>query len=268
MLISVITVCWNAAATIDATCASVDEQTHPEVEHLVIDGQSTDDTLEIVARRPNPGRKVNSEADDGLYDAMNKGLALATGDVVVFLNADDRYCSPTVLAAVHDAFLETSADAVYADIDMVVQSEPVRVQRRWKTGHFSHWKVLLGWQIPHPALFVKRASLQRLGEFNSNYAIAADYDLMLRLVKQPGVRLHYLQRTVVEMAVGGVSTSGLHSTWRGYLESVDVLKPHVGLAAYVVALVKPMWKLPQWLRARSPNRARESRASGGRADDR
>lgn len=259
MLITVVTVCWNAAASIDATLVSVDEQTHPDLEHLVIDGQSTDGTLELLAQRPSPKRRVVSEADKGLYDAMNKGLALARGEIVVFLNADDRYCTPQVLAQVHQAFVASGADAVHADIDMVVQGDPPRVQRRWKSGRHAAWKVMLGWHMPHPGLFIRTATLRRIGAFDTGLRIAADYDLMLRLMRQDGVRLHYLPVTAVEMAVGGLSTSGLRASWRGYTESARALRRHAGPAAYLIALVKPVWKLPQWVHgwlAQAPHRGR------------
>ena len=262
MLISVITVSWNAAASIDATCASVDAQTHPEVEHLVIDGQSTDGTLEVLARRPSPRRSVLSEADKGLYDAMNKGLARARGEVVVFLNADDRYSGPGVLAAVNQAFVTSEADAVYADIDMVMTEEPGRVQRRWRSGPHAPWKVLMGWHMPHPGLFIRRDVVERIGHFDTSFRIAADYDMMLRLMKQKGVRLRYLPMTAVEMAVGGISTSGLKASWRGYLESARALGRHAGVAGYLIALAKPIWKLPQWLRGRSASQQQSAERSG------
>jgi glycosyltransferase involved in cell wall biosynthesis len=261
MLISVVTVAWNAAQSIDATCRSVDMQTHPDVEHLVIDGGSTDGTLEVLARRVHANRVVHSEPDEGLYDAMNKGVERASGDIVVFLNADDRYCSADVLAQVHQAFVDSGADAVYCDIDMVIEAEPLRVQRRWRSGPPAAWKVLLGWQVPHPGLFIRRSMLQQLGRFDSRMRIAADYDLMLRLMRRRGVRLHYLPLTVAEMAVGGVSTSGLRSTWRGYRESATAARRHFGPAGWLIALLKPMWKLPQWLPSRATARPRPDRAA-------
>ena len=263
MLITVVTVCWNAARSIDATLASVDEQTHPDIEHLVIDGQSTDGTLEVLALRPSPKRRVVSEADKGLYDAMNKGLAMARGDIIVFLNADDRYCTPEVLARVHQAFVSSGADAVHADIDMVVQSDPPRVQRRWKSGRHAAWKVMLGWQMPHPGLFIRAPTLRRIAAFDTSLRIAADYDLMLRLVRQNGVRLHYLPLTVVEMAVGGLSTSGLRASWRGYTESARALRRHTGQAAYLIALLKPLWKVPHWVHGWFAGQPRGPRSKGG-----
>ncbi len=268
MLISVITVAWNAAQSIDATCRSVDMQSHAEIEHLVIDGESTDGTLDVLARRPHPHRIVCSGPDAGLYDAMNKGLDKARGEIVVFLNADDRYCSADVLAQVHQAFVDSSADAVYADIDMVIEAEPMRVQRRWRSGPPARWKVLLGWQVPHPGLFIRREMLQQIGGFDSRMRIAADYDLMLRLMRRRGVRLHYLPLTVAEMAVGGVSTSGLHSTWRGYRESATALRRHFGAAGWLIALLKPMWKLPQWLPSRTGRDPAATRGDGGGRDGR
>lgn len=266
MLITVVTVSWNAAASIDATCASVDEQTHADVEHVVIDGQSTDGTLEVLAARPSPRRRVMSERDAGLYDAMNKGIAQARGEIVVFLNADDRYSSPEVLAEVHRIFVESDADAVYADIDMVVQEAPKRIQRRWRSGQYARWKALLGWQIPHPGLFVRREVLHRIGPFDAKLRIAADYDLMLRLLKHEKLRLHYLQMTVVQMALGGLSSSGLKSSWLGYRESAQVLCRHIGPAGYLVAIAKPIWKLPQWFRGRAANASPRQRRPREDAD--
>ena len=248
MLISVITVSWNAAATIDATCASVDAQTHAEVEHLVVDGKSTDGTLDVLAARPSDRRRVVSEPDAGLYDAMNKGILRARGEIIGFLNADDRYCNPAVLSMVARAFAESKADAVYADIDMVIQDEPGRVQRRWRSGTHSPWKVMLGWHMPHPGLFIRTSVIRAIGPFDTSFRIAADYDMMLRLMNRAGVRLHYLPVTAVEMAVGGISTSGLRATWRGYVESARAMGRHAGAAGYLIALAKPVWKLPQWLR--------------------
>lgn len=247
MLISVVTVSWNAANTIDATCASVDDQTHPYIEHLVIDGQSTDDTLAVVARRPSSQRVVVSGPDDGLYDAMNKGLARARGEVVAFLNADDRYCSRHALAEVNRVFEATGADLVYADIDMVEFSSPIRVQRHWRTGEYEPWRLLTGWQIPHPALFVKRELLARLGGFDASLRIAADYDLMLRLLRLEGVKVQYLPVTLVQMAVGGISTSGLGATWRGYRESARVLSRQFGWRGGLIAAMKPLAKMGQLL---------------------
>lgn len=247
MLISVVTVAWNAAKTIDDTCASVDGQTHPDVEHLVMDGGSTDDTLKVLARRPSGQRIVVSGPDNGLYDAMNKGLARARGEAVAFLNADDRYCSRHALAEVNRVFEATGADVVYGDIDMVEFSEPLRVQRHWRTGEFAPWRLPSGWQIPHPALFVKRELLVRLGGFDASLRIAADYDLMLRLLRLDGVKVQYLPVTLVQMAVGGISTSGIGATWRGYRESAQVLGRQFGWKGALIAGLKPLAKMGQLL---------------------
>ena len=166
MKISIITVTWNSAATVTDTLRSVNSQTHPNVEHIVVDGGSTDATIEIVRAEGKRVVKLVSEADDGIYDAMNKGLSLATGDVVGLINSDDFYASPEAVAKVAAAFADPNVDAVYADLCYVAQDDVKRIVRYWRSTPFEPGLFARGWAPPHPTLFVRREFFDRFGNFD------------------------------------------------------------------------------------------------------
>ena len=179
MKISVITVCYNSHATIADAIQSVVDQQWPEVEHIVIDGGSTDGTLAILERfRPHLAVLV-SEPDNGIYDAMNKGLALATGDVVCFLNADDVYADATVLAEVAQQMCAHQLDALLADVGFFNAGDPTRMTRRYRSDRFSPEQLAWGWMPAHPGLFLTRDVVQRVGKFKTDYRIAGDYEYCL-----------------------------------------------------------------------------------------
>lgn len=210
MKISVITVCYNSQATIERSIQSVVDQQWPEVEHIVIDGGSTDGTLEILERfRPHLASLV-SEPDRGIYDAMNKGLARASGEVVCFLNADDRYADPTVLTEVAQQMRTHKLDALVADVGFFKAGEPTRMIRRYRSDRFSPQKLAWGWMPAHPGFFLKREVAERVGLFKTDYRIAGDYEFVVRAFH--GHHLHYrhLPRVLVHMQAGGASNNG----WR------------------------------------------------------
>ena len=205
-LISIITATYNAAATLADTLRSVAGQTYPAVEHLVIDGQSQDNTLKVVEEHGSHVARVVSEPDRGLYDAMNKGIGLATGDIIGILNADDVYAHPQVLAQVAAAFAaEPTLDAVYGNLDFV-SADLQKVLRRWRSrpyaaGFFEH-----GEMPPHPTLFVKKQVYERLGAFNLRYRFGADYEFTLRAMRVHGIKSHWLNETLILMRLGGTTT--------------------------------------------------------------
>ena len=205
MKISVITVCFNSAATIADALRSVDAQTWPDLEHLIIDGASRDATLSIVAAHPQPWRHVRSERDKGIYDAMNKGLALATGDVIGLINSDDFYASPDAITKVAAVFEDASVEACYGDLCYVRQDQPDQVVRYWRSSSFRPGLFRTGWCPPHPTLFVRREVYQRLGGFDLGYRIAADMELMARLLEVHRIRAVYLPELLVKMRTGGAS---------------------------------------------------------------
>ena len=220
MKISVVTVCWNAAATIEDTIRSVADQTYPDVEHIVIDGASTDSTTGIIRKFESNITKWVSEPDQGIYDAMNKGIALASGDVVGFLNADDIYAHPEILAKVAQVLRDESIQAVYGDV-VFVRDDLQTVVRYYRSHRFTAGKLAWGWMPPHPSIFLRKHMFEKYGLFKTDYRIAADYELVTRLFAKHGVRCRYLPGVSVKMRIGGVSTRGVKSN---YILSQEIVR--------------------------------------------
>ncbi|MEO6361701.1 MAG: glycosyltransferase family 2 protein [Caldimonas sp.] len=227
MKISVVTVTWNSAATVADTLRSVNAQTHSDVEHLVVDGGSTDTTLEIVRAVGQRVACVVSERDRGIYDAMNKGIRLATGDVVGLLNSDDFYADDRALADVAAAFAaEPALDAVYGDLCYVRPSDTTRIVRYWRSAPFEPGRFARGWAPPHPTLFVRREVYERHGLFDLAYPIAADFELMARLLEVHRVRVRHLPQVLVHMRTGGTTNRSLGNIVRQNGEILRALKQH------------------------------------------
>lgn len=210
----VITVCYNSATTIGNTLRSVREQTYKEIDHIVIDGHSTDNTLEVIASEGSHVIKLVSEKDNGIYDAMNKGIYLATADIVSFLNADDFYKDDHVLARVAEIMEVEKLDALYGDVEFFRPGQQGNIVRRYNSGRFSAGRLGWGWMPAHPALFVRRALFDRYGMFRTDYRIAGDFEFIARVFKHPGLRYRHLPESLVCMQLGGISTSG----WRATLQ--------------------------------------------------
>jgi glycosyltransferase involved in cell wall biosynthesis len=214
MKITVITVCYNSAKTIGETLQSVRDQTYENIEHIVVDGGSTDGTLEVVAIEGGHVVELVSEKDNGIYDAMNKGIQLATGDVVAFLNADDFYKDTEVLARVTRVMQTEQLDALYGDVEFFRPGQQNSVARRYNSGRFTAGRLGWGWMPAHPALFVRRALFDRYGMFRTDYRIAGDFEFIARVFKHPELRHRHLPESLVRMQLGGISTSG----WRATLQ--------------------------------------------------
>jgi len=212
--ITVITVCHNCAATLASALNSVVSQSWPNIEHIVIDGASTDGTNSVINSYRTGLTKVVSEPDTGIYDAMNKGLALATGEVVAFLNADDFYKDADVLTRVARLMQAEQLDALYGDVEFFRAGQPSAVVRRYNSGRFTADRLGWGWMPAHPALFVRRALFERYGMFSTDYLIAGDFEFIARVFKQPALRHRHLPESLVRMQMGGASTSG----WRATLQ--------------------------------------------------
>jgi glycosyltransferase len=183
----------------------VAQQTHPHVEHVVVDGASTDGTLAVLQAHRAQLAVLHSAPDQGIYDALNKGLALATGEVVGFLHADDLYAHGKVLAHVAAAFADPAVCAVHGDLHYVRKDDTAQVVRHWVSAPFSRQRLAWGW--PHPTLYVRRAWYGRIGGFDTRYRIAADYLSILQLFSQPGFRAHYLPEVLVKMRLGARATA-------------------------------------------------------------
>lgn len=238
--ISVITATWNCAHTVVDCLASVAGQTYPHIEHLAVDGASTDGTLDVLQAHRAQLAVLHSAPDRGIYDALNKGLALATGDVVGFLHADDLYAHPGVLAEVASAFEDPAVCAVYGDLQYVRKDNTAQVVRHWASTPFTRQRLAWGWMPPHPTLYVRRGWYERIGGFDTRYRIAADYHSILRLFSQPGFRSVYLPEVLVRMRLGGASNKSLKNIVRKTREDWSALRrTQVGALGGVGALV---WK--------------------------
>ena len=245
MKISVVTAVWNRAATVGGAIDSVAAQTHPHVEHLVIDGGSTDGTLAEVEARRSPGMVVVSEPDRGIYDALNKGLAASTGDVVGLLHSDDFFADERVIERVAAAFADPAIDAVYGDLDYVSASDPTKVIRHWRAGPATPARLRRGWMPPHPTLFVRRHVFETHGAYDTRYRIAADYDAVLRWFGTAAITSAYIPEVLVKMRVGGESNASLAKILRKSREDYRALRANrVGGLGTLIA--KNLSKLPQF----------------------
>jgi len=237
MKISIVTVCFNAASHIEAALESVSSQTHPDIEHLVMDGASSDGTPDIVRGRAKPWRTLVSEPDAGIYDAMNKGLARASGEVIGTLNADDFFAGPDVLARVAAAFeADPALDVVWGDLCYVAREAPSEVVRYWRSSEFRPGSFAHGWAPPHPTFYARRSLYERLGAFDRRYSIAADVELMMRFLEVGRVRSRHLPEILVRMRLGGTTNKSWRNIVRQNVEIWQALDRHglrPRLASYV-----------------------------------
>ena len=212
MKISVITVCFNSRDTIAETLRSIAEQDHPDIEHIVVDGASRDDTLAVIAATPNRITHLVSEPDRGIYDAMNKGLGLASGEMIGFLNADDVYADKHVLSRVAEIMEHENLDALFGNVEYFRPEHPARIVRRYCSARFLPDRIALGWMPAHPALFLSRRVYARYGLFRTDYRIAGDFEYCARIFRGGGLVSRSLPETLVRMRTGGVSTGGWRNT--------------------------------------------------------
>lgn len=246
MKFSILTAVWNREATLGQALDSLDAQSYRDYEHIVQDGGSTDGTLALLETRRDPRRKLVSERDKGIYDALNRALDRATGDVVGLLHSDDFLPHPEVLARVAARFNETGADAVYGDLDYVSATDPTRVIRHWKSGDYSPAKLKRGWMPPHPALFLRRAVIETWGGYDTSYRIAADYDSILRYFGKGHISAAWLPEVLVKMRVGGESNRSLERIWRKSREDYRALKTN-GVGGVSALARKNFGKLGQFV---------------------
>jgi len=243
--ISVITAVYNRVATIGEALDSVRAQTWPDVEHVVIDGASTDGTLELLRSRQHELAVLVSEPDKGIYDALNKGIARCTGDVIGLMHSDDLYADERVLNDVAEAFRDPGVDTVYGDLDYVSQSDTRRVIRRWRSGEYSPQLLKRGWMPPHPALYLRRQVIERWGSFDASFRIAADYDAVLRYFGQGRIRPAYIPRVLVKMRVGGESNRSIARILRKSREDYVALRKN-GVGGFTTLVQKNLCKIGQF----------------------
>ncbi len=243
--ISVVTAVYNNRETIAAALDSALGQAGAELELIVIDGGSTDGTLDILKSYANRLDVLVSEPDCGIYDALNKGIRLASGDVIGFLHSDDLFADVKALSRVAAAFADARVGAVYGDLLYVRKDDPDAVVRSWRAGEFSRRRLAWGWMPPHPTLYVRRSVYERTGGFDTSYRIAADYDYILRLLGREDVGVRYIPDVLVKMRTGGASNRTLHNILRKSAEDWRALRRNqvggVGALTW-----KNLSKLPQF----------------------
>ena len=247
MKISIITAVYNRADTIGQAIESVAVQGYDDVEHLVVDGASSDGTLQAIRDREHAKMRVISEPDKGIYDALNKGISAASGEVIGLMHSDDFFAHTDVLAKVVACFARTGADAVYGDLDYVSAKDPDQIIRHWRSGAYARQKLARGWMPPHPALFVRREVLAQHGDYDTSYQIAADYDAMLRWLWRGNIHAAYVPEVLVKMRIGGESNRSLGRILRKSKEDYRALRKN-GVGGIGALAWKNVSKIPQFLK--------------------
>lgn len=248
MKISVITVVFNACDTIADTLRSVAAQSHPDIEHIVIDGGSTDGTVEIVERHRAAIEVFISEPDEGIYDAMNKGIAQASGEVIGLLNADDVFQDNSVLSQVASAHADPKLDSVYADLVYVDKFNLSKVRRYWRSHTYRPGLAFTGWMPAHPTLYLKRRVFERVGYFDTQLRFQADLEFCARAFEVHQINSLYVEKVWVRMRLGGATNNSLSNIWKGNWESYQALK-RLGMqrAALPYFMRKFARKIPQFV---------------------
>ncbi len=246
MKISIITVCLNAADTIADTIESIRNQSHPDIEYIVADGGSTDGTLAIIEQNRDIVSILLTGPDKGMYDAANKGISSATGEIVGMLNADDFYADNDVLKDVAHSMAE-GGDAVYGDLHYVDRQNPQTMTRNWISGPFNRESFLFGWMPPHPTFFLRKSAYDTYGLFRLDFKSAADYELMLRMLYKHSLEPCYLNRVLVKMRVGGTSNVTIANRIRANKEDRKAWRVNELNAAWYTLYLKPLSKLRQFV---------------------
>jgi glycosyltransferase len=235
--------------TLEDCIMSVSNQTYKDIEYIIVDGGSTDGTIDIIKKYENKISRWISEPDSGIYDALNKGLKLATGDVIGFLHADDQYASDRVLERIAENITKHNVDSCYGDLEYVHRYNSEKVVRFWKSAPYKDNLMTSGWMPPHPTFFAKKEIYDKFGYFDTNFKIAADYELMLRFIEKNSITTHYIPEVFVKMRTGGMSNRSLGNLIRKSAEDYRAIKMH-NIGGIGTLIRKNFSKVPQFLRVK------------------
>lgn len=247
MKISIITSVYNNKETIEDAIKSVLSQTFPNIEYIVVDGASSDGTVEIIKKYENRISKFVSEKDKGIYDGLNRGIELATGDIIGFLHSDDIYTDENIISEVISSFLNNETDSIYGDLVYVDKKDTNKIFRYWESGDYTIEKLEKGWMPPHPTFFVKKEFYDKYGKFDLDFGIAADYDFMLRMLGKYKISTTYLPKVLYKMRVGGASNRSIRNIIQKSKEDFRALKNN-GIGGYKTLLIKNISKIPQFIK--------------------
>ncbi len=246
MKISIITIAYNSGHSIADAIQSVLNQDYADIEYIIVDGKSKDNTVEVVKSFGSRISKFVSEPDKGIYDALNKGIRMATGDVIGFMHSDDLFANNQIISKVAAVFLEKDVDSVYGDLQYVFKNDTNRVLRYWKSGKFSIRRLKMGWMPPHPTFYVKKKVYDQYGLFNTDFRIAADYDTMLRFLGKYRISTAYLPEVMVKMRVGGASNRSLKNIIKKTKEDMQAIRDNQFGSVFTLAF-KNLRKVTQFI---------------------
>jgi glycosyltransferase involved in cell wall biosynthesis len=245
--VSIITATFNSASTIADTMQSVGEQDYSLIDHIIVDGASKDNTLQIIKEFAHH-ISVISEKDEGIYDAMNKGIRAAKGDIIGILNSDDVYMGTDVISTIVDVFQDYAVQCCYADLQYIDYRNAKRITRVWRSGNYKSNSFYWGWMPPHPTFFVRKSVYEQLGLYNINMRSAADYEMMLRIMANHQLKSAYIPRIIVKMRTGGISNASIKNRIRANREDREAWRIN-GLKPYFFTLyLKPLRKITQFLK--------------------
>jgi glycosyltransferase involved in cell wall biosynthesis len=242
--ISLITVVYNAQSSIKRCIESVVAQNYTNIEYIIIDGGSTDGTLQIIEQYKPYITIFLSETDKGIYDAMNKGIKLATGDIVGTLNSDDFFADNDVLSNIARAFEQNKTDIVYGNLDYIDMQG--YVTRKWKSGVYKVGLFNWGWMPPHPTFYVKRLLFEQLGAYNLQYGTASDYELMSRFIHLNKISVYYLNKAIIKMSVGGASNKAFINRYKAWIFDYKAMRKNGVLFPLLAIVLKPLRKVVQY----------------------
>lgn len=245
MKLSIITATYNSAATITQTLESVAEQTYDSIEHIIVDGLSNDNTLNLVNHFQHIATII-TEKDNGIYDAMNKGIQLASGDIIGILNSDDFYVSNDILQQVAEVFETTNCDLLYGDLNFVDSNEISKIKRKWIAGSYTLNDFLYGWMPPHPTFFVRKKVYEKYGLFNLSLGSAADYELMLRFMYKHQLKTSYLNKVIVHFRMGGASTKNINNRIKANINDRKAWQINNIAPKWYTLHLKPLRKIKQF----------------------
>ncbi len=247
MKVSIITATYNSSRTIIDTLKSLEEQTYNNIEYIIIDGASKDNTLDVIKNNCSRVSTIISEPDNGIYDALNKGINAATGDIVGFLHSDDLFAYPEAIEDIVKSMFENKTDAIYADLQYVDKDNINSIVRYWKSGEYNINKVKDGWMPPHPTFYMKRECYQQFGLFDLKFKISADYDSLLRYLYLNNISMSYLPKVTIKMRVGGASNRDMKNIILKTTEDITALK-NSQIPWFQALANKNLSKIPQFIR--------------------